>query len=395
MKLVALSLSICLLLIHILSPINASAAGNLAFSVGCNYPGGESTERDATSSSMYYGLCGYSSRYTSEPTLGVLRGSHNGTQFMESDIIMLSGHGNSGGIFFESVDTGAEFWVTTNTAANTSDNIVLQHSYNMNNVKLIIFDGCDTALETQNCAKLVVDNGCRAAIGWTVEVGFDCMYEWKNKFNNYLATGNTISNAIRLANSFNYGDNSCKSYRLYGNGNQVLKLSRSVSDDSLKTSDYSLKIGKIIEKNNLLNKIEIEKLLKSTFSDYNFQDFRIDASMQDDGSGVITIVEKIGDFYTDNAYVLFYDGNKVTEIFDRVENTININEYSKDYFVAPSVNERSLLSEISTKIASKYKILEQNYELRFDVKTGEKYYYVSTVIEYKGAKSVKNYKHLL
>lgn len=397
-KLVALFLSFSLLSIHILSPINASAAGNLAFSVGCNYPGGESTERDATSSSMYYGLCGYSSRYTSEPTLGVLRGSHNGTRFMESDIIMLSGHGNSGGIYFESVDTGADFWVTTNTAADTQNNILLQFHYTMNNVKLIIFDGCETALEPENCASIVVNSGCKAAIGWTVNVGFDCMYEWKNKFNNYLATGNTISNAIRLANSFNYGDNSCKSYRLYGIGDQVLKLARTNNEASLDSSnlnDDSRIVNKTVEKDVLQNKNTIEKLLKTTFSEYSFEDFRIDASMQDDGSGVITVVEKIGDFYTDNAYVIFYDGNKVTEIFNRVETAINITEYSQDYFVAPLVNGKAILSETRNNISSKYKVLEQGYELRFDVETGEKYYYTRTVIEYNGAKSVINNKHII
>lgn len=73
---------------------------------------------------------------------------------MESDIIMLSGHGNSGGINFDSKDTGANFWVTTNTAARGC--IIIQNEYNMGKVKLIIFDGCETAKESSNCAQIVV-----------------------------------------------------------------------------------------------------------------------------------------------------------------------------------------------------------------------------------------------
>lgn len=366
----------------------------MAFSVGCNYTDGNSTARDAIKSSDYYALCGFSSRYTTEPTLATLRGSHGGTKFMESDIIMLSGHGNSGGINFDSKATGANFWVTTNTAARGC--IIIQNEYNMGKVKLIIFDGCETAKESPNCAQIVVSKGCKAAIGWTTTVGFNCMYEWKNKFNNYLATGNSISNALRIANSFNYGDNSCKNWKLYGNGSQVLKHSKSATRiNSLNTDINSVVLNQAISPEKLTNKTTIAQLIKNAYPAFSFNDFKIDLSMQSNDSGTITVVEKIGDYYSDNAYVLFYESGKITEVFDRVENFINQDSYSDDYFNLPQIDMKQVYATARRNIDAEYTIETQKAEAKIDSSTGERYLLINTTISINGAKSVLSYKYII
>lgn len=393
-KITSAFLSISLISLAMCNSFNVSAAGNLAFSVGCNYTDGNSTARDAIKSCDYYALCGFSSRYTTKPTLSTLRGSYGGTKFMESDIIMLSGHGNSGGIYFDSKDTGAEFWVTTNTAATGC--IILQNEYDMSKVKLVIFDGCETAKESSNCAQIVVNNGCKAAIGWTTSIGFDCMYEWKNKFNNYLATGNSISNALKIANSFNYGDNSCKNWKLYGNGSQVLKHSKSATQSNSLNTDFNpVILNQAISSENLTNKSTIANLIKCAYPDFSFDDFKIDLAMQNDDSGTITVVEKIGNYYSDNAYVLFYDGGKITEVFDRVENSIDRAAYSDDYFNLPQIDMEQVYAAARENISAEYTIENQKAEARIDSATGERYLLVGTTISINGAKSVLSYKYVI
>lgn len=315
---------------------------------------------------------------------------------MESDIIMLSGHGNSGGIYFNSEGQGGEydFWVTSNLAA---ENSIIVQNYNMANVKLFIFDGCETAREASNVAKIVVDRGAKAAIGWTVEIGVDCMYEWKNKFNNCIALGYTIQAAINYANSFNYGDNTCKNYRLYGNGAQVLKRSSASATSEIQMEKaVARKSGTKISRDNLDNKDLIRQAILAVYPKFSFNDFELDIALDGD-KATVTVVEKIGEFRTQNAYVLFYENGKITEIYDRIQVKSADAKFTTGMKEVRELEKQTALSLAAQKINQEvYTITGQEGKAFYDLATGEKYYMVYTTIATEdGAKSVLSYKYSL
>ena len=74
----------------------ASAAGGMAFSVGTDYGLLEvDTSGDATTACDLYAIAGYSSYYSTQPTVSVMRGSFsNGIKRIQSDILFFSGHGS-------------------------------------------------------------------------------------------------------------------------------------------------------------------------------------------------------------------------------------------------------------------------------------------------------------
>ena len=105
-KMLSMTVIICLLLACI-GKFPASAAGNMAFSVGCDYCSGDiDTTRDALKACDYYALAGYLSRYTCNPNITKLNATYNGTFLLESDIVLLSGHGSEDYMEFNSLQQG-------------------------------------------------------------------------------------------------------------------------------------------------------------------------------------------------------------------------------------------------------------------------------------------------
>ena len=76
------------------------------------------------------------------------------------------------------------------------------------------FAGCNTAggdsknggsgASTDSITKRVVDQGAEAAIGWTTTVSAGSHTNWLKRYNNALADGKSVSQAINAANSYIY-----------------------------------------------------------------------------------------------------------------------------------------------------------------------------------------------
>ena len=145
----------------------------------------------------------------------------------------------------------------------------------------------------------------------------------------------------------------------------------------------------------MTNKTTIAQLIKNAYPAFSFNDFKIDLSMQSNDSGTITVVEKIGDYYSDNAYVLFYDSGKITEVFDRVENFINQDSYSDDHFNLPQIDMKQVYATARRNIDAEYTIETQKAEAKIDSSTGERYLLINTTILINGAKSVLSYKYII
>lgn len=117
------------------------------------------------------------------------------------------------------------------------------------NQKLITFAGCNTAggddknggsgSTSDSITKRVVDQGADAAVGWTTTVSAGSHTNWLKRYNNFLADGKTVSQAINDANSYIYLPGSgVKNVKYYGNGNLTITSSKSASSNQ--QSDMSL-----------------------------------------------------------------------------------------------------------------------------------------------------------
>ncbi len=406
-KIIATTLILSMLLTNFGS-INVSAAGNMAFSVGCDYglnqQGGQDidTTPDALKACDYYAIAGYLSRYTCNPSKTKMRASYNGTKLMESDIVFLSGHGNYELMEFDSQDQGGEyyFYLTYN---NYYASHVRFDEFDMSKIKLIVLSGCETAKEYDdlyNLAEKAEVDGARAALGWTTKIDVESSYHWSNRFNNCIALGYTIRGAKNYADSFNYDDNRVKNGYIYGDDSQILKRTSTSSlaattmmaqDNTIvKTSNTSISI------NNLSNKATIKQIVKASYPSFFFDDFEIDVSACEENRATVTVVENIGGFRTQNAYVLFYENGKITEIYDRTVKELTVSNISTYSAQAKSINKQTAFAKAAENISNKYAIVSQEGKAMLDVETGEKYYMVYTTISTEsGAQSVLSYKYEL
>lgn len=396
-KTIAVFLCVTLMGAALCSTFSASAAGNLAYSCGCKY-GVDGNNLDMTvivrKACDYYALCGYTSRYNMNPDVTDPVATYNGTRKIESDVVMFTGHGGSHGIRFHSKDQGGNYNFTVTYYNMGRPYQIILPNYDMSKVRLMIFAGCETASNgNNNVCQAVVNDGCTTTVGFTEKVYYNDLVKWMDKFNNYLTTGNTVKRAVEIANSFSYGDNSIKSAKVYGNGNLIIK--KSTAKSAAVEDIGSVIVNQTFAQDQLNDKNAIRAILQSVYPTFNFEDFKIDLVMQDDGSAVITVVEKVGDYYTDNAYVLFYDGDKITESFDRVENKIDRSDYGTNYFALPLLDLQRIYALARENIGVEYTVEEQTAEAKFDSATGERYLLIGTTISIEGAKSVLSYKYVI
>lgn len=229
-------LSALLFVACILTPVNAHASSGLAVSAGKNFGDGVDTRQDAIDASTAYGNAGYSTVTLQSPTK-----SDFTSENLSADILFLSGHGNADVLSFGTYKIVCQ----SGTASSSYTN--LQNT--ASNQKLITFAGCNTAgggdknggsgSTSDNITKRVVDQGADAAVGWTTTVSAGSHTNWLKRYNNSLAGGKTVSQAINDANSYIYLPGSgVKNAKYYGNGN--LTITSSKSSSSNQQSDMSL-----------------------------------------------------------------------------------------------------------------------------------------------------------
>ena len=202
----------------------AHAAGTMAFSVGTDYGGlfGIDTSSDATNARDLYTIAGYNSYASTAPTVSIMKGNfNNGTKRMKSDILFFSGHGNYNNVSFNYKGKDGNYatgvWYTTDCTTTDGYNMV-GLSGNMSSVKLVTFAACLTASNNDNnITAKAVSYGADTAVGWSSEINAGSHSNWLARYNDKLATGSTVLQAVTYANSFTYLDSDVKDARIYGN----------------------------------------------------------------------------------------------------------------------------------------------------------------------------------
>ncbi len=200
----------------------ASPSGNnTAYCVGTDYGDGVNTMSDAITAASLYQSMGLTAYVDVTPTVNSMNSAHaNGTKYLESGIVFLSGHGTPSGMRFDYMGNGGDYAVGV-TKGNTNYNNGNCYYYGLggfalSDVALYVFAGCNTATGTNNLAKWAVDNGARISIGWSAEVGDYSHTLWLERFNDAIASGNTVMQACNVADSYTYNDSAVKNHVMYG-----------------------------------------------------------------------------------------------------------------------------------------------------------------------------------
>lgn len=208
----------------------ASDAG-LAVSAGKNFGDGVNTTQDAIDASAAYADAGLTAVTITSPTKSSFT-----TDYLRADVLFLSGHGNENVLSFGS---NLKFACQSGTTSDIYINIWNTAQYQ----SIITFAGCNTAggdkdkegtsSSTSSITERAVDQGAGVAVGWTSTVSAGSHTNWLKRYNDALADGKTVAQAISTANSYIYLPGSgVKNVVYYGDGSITLSSIASRSVDN-------------------------------------------------------------------------------------------------------------------------------------------------------------------
>ncbi|MBS4024334.1 MAG: hypothetical protein KGZ96_01520 [Clostridia bacterium] len=419
-------LSFFLAIILLINVVSASAAAEYAYSIGTDYDAGLfdsdiDTSADATSAATDFSLAGYSSYYNTMPTYQYMRGNNPvGTPRMESSILFFSGHANYDNMAFNYQKKGGDYatgvyWDYNYDSSTTGYKYAGIKSYAMTKVKLITFGGCKTALGTDNIAKRAVNLGAKATVGWPESIAASSHSQWLSKYTDKLGTGGTVKQAVDYANSFSYSDSLVKNAIIYGDSALKIKiatatatsLSSTVAEPTLDQSkdgeavkgneDIELKI----KQDELKRKKFISQEIKFDFNNLNYDqiadyivdnidktfdlnNYNINLVNRKDGSGVIDLMQQVGEFKTTSGYTILIDDNKVQSVYN---NKINkgINKTIKTVTQKQIDEAKKVALE---QLSDDYTMINQSGLKFFDIEKEKFYYIVFTEYQVNGTNSL-------
>lgn len=221
-KKIFLGLSIFIVATHASTVLAASKS---YFSISTNYGSGENGGTGVPEATMVAGrlnLEGYSGLLNTKPTYSNLNSTYQGKKAMESSILYFLGHASSDSIKWNYNYNGGNY--ATGVGKKATDYYSgIYHlrgigAYNLNNVRLAVFQGCSTASDSNsNLPKYAVSRGAAAAIGWATNIEQRDTYPWTERFFTKQFANSTIASQVAYANSFAYTTSAIKNTRLYGN----------------------------------------------------------------------------------------------------------------------------------------------------------------------------------
>lgn len=336
-KILSVLLAIVLVSITIISATVVHAAGTMAFSVGTDYGGlfGVDTSSDATNARDLYAIAGYSAYSSTAPTVSIMRGNFtNGIKRMKSDVLLFSGHGNYNNVSYNYKGKGGNYatgvWYTTN--CTTTDNYqMVGLSGNMSTVKLVTFAACLTASNNDsNITANAVNYGADTAVGWSSEINDGSHSNWLARYNDKLATGSTVLQAVTYANSFTYLDSDVKDARIYGNRSLKIKMSAKSShfNEEVKLRNIIINTPSIEKVNNNVTKETIVNAARSNILNFDPSDYTVNIYNICENCYTADLVLTVNGIRTNSGYTMIIIDDKIIDI---VDNTI---DFDKTAFVS-------------------------------------------------------------
>ena len=370
-KLFAIIVTLCVFSLSFTTFCSATTINNMAFSVGTDYGWHEiNTTSDAKTAATQYWIAGYSSFYSVQPTVDILRGNFsNGTKRLSSNILFLSGHSNRTAMYFDYNGNGGSYktgvYYLQNTNQDGYELAGLVGNCNRESVILATFAGCNTANKSEseyNLCHIITKNlWAQAAVGWYSEVDDSANRKFCEAYNKALANGYGLLDAIyyglsaytydpatNISNIGLYADNS---------GLVIKKSARSLltNDDSkLKSLNYidiSSMTDRTFDKENMDN---IYNFIKNFNPDFDVNNYDIKISNICDNNYAITLTLRVGKYITNSVYNVFIKDNYISYI---VDNSIPLNNNEKESLKKESEN---ILKTNEYKKIAKNNILNKN-----------------------------------
>lgn len=383
------SLSVLLLACMLIGAftINVFATGTgLAVSAGKNFGDGVNTTQDAIDASSAYANAGLTAVTITSP----IKSSFT-TEYLQADVLFLSGHGNEDVLSFGS---NLKFACQSGTLSDIYINLWNTSQYQ----SIITFAGCNTAggnkdggsTSTSSITERAVDQGAGVAVGWTSTVSAGSHTNWLARYNNALANGQSVSQAITTANSYIYLPGSgVKNVVYYGDGSITL------SSIASRTSNSGFDMPCVTSQKNLdvLNEIKTLALNNPEgFTTDNLVGYVYDA----ENGFIVDAYYKCGGVMTNYAITLQI-GNNGELIGYKVHNS-SVSDLSTVPEMLSHISTRSAAASVKKAIADEEcanvddndTILGQEQFEYYDVTSGQTYLVTYTeVMDDIGAKYVK------
>lgn len=375
-----------------LVPNITHAAGNRAFVIGRNYGDGLNTTIDVNNATPILRAMGLGVVQSTDPAIDYMQGYEGSIKRMESDILFFSGHANSSLMHFyqSGGPSNRDFYIRN--SVNSSNTVGLQ-SYDMNQVKLIVWGGCQTSAGNNSITKQSVDRGAKAAIGWNQSIQQGSHTEWFQKFWNASTMG-TIESAKNSANSFSYSDNRVKDNKTYGNWYQNLRSLRSTSlNEDDREHNFNINISNMND-SEILNVI-YDNIKESVDNNFDSKNYIVEINNSDE-TKIIDLVFVEKEIRTKLGFTIFIEDNMITKIYDNMKNIdvlelknkLSINLQKNMYSISritPFIDNNTF-NIISTK--------EYNY---YDDETNNIYHIINYELENieDGTLHIKEFKTLL
>lgn len=394
--------------------VSAFAVTRSAFCVGADFGDNDIKTDDYTYTvSSILDTLGYHSDFVFHPTVKELEKEHSYTDDdrLSSNILFLAGHGSPDYIRWnymgEDDDAcGVTYGKSRDININgITHEMVGLDDYNMDDVLLALFVGCETASGgIVNIARQAVNEyHADVAIGWKESFKDTDAGLWSQTFFNSITDGMTITEAGEAANnvggyeapdeisswvtyagSLRYLDrtlNSLQEWPEYKSTNSFIE--QYVVDDDVFYSFNSKEVEDIAD-----------YIKENIDSDFNSDYYSVEDKlyMEDeigDNRGSVTFTFKVGDFKTDIKYWAMIENGKVTKIF---RNGI------PDYNIAVAINDRLDVNDkdIINKALDNINILngdttiKENIYKRYDT---EPYFTVTFTIENNNETRLEVYEY--
>lgn len=397
-KIVGLLLSAIMVMTILIPSTVAHAAGTMAFSVGTDYGGlfGVDTSSDATNARDLYAIAGYSSYSSTQPTVSIMRGNFtNGTKRIQSDILFFSGHGNYDNVAFNYDGKGGDYMTGVYYGSDldsTSGYKYVGLNGNMSSVKLVTFAACLTASNNDsNLAARAVNYGADTSVGWSSSVAAGSHSNWLARYNDKLATGSTVLEAVSYANSFTYLDSNVKDARIYGNRSQVIKLTKTASilDEEANMNKLSVSVPVVATVNGEITQETIIDAVSNNISEFDSTNYDVQIHEICDGCYTVDLVYYIGDVETNSCYTLTIVDNKIVSIID---NTVHFNMNEANAIISSldldSDSEVMAKARIATNSESIKEADDQTIKYYYDAETNSLKKVVFTTYFFDGTNAV-------
>lgn len=383
----------------------AHAAGTMAFSVGTDYGGWFSvdTSSDATNARDLYAIAGYNSYSSTQPTVSIMRGNFtNGTKRIQSDVLFFSGHGNYDNVAFNYDGKGGDYMtgVYYGSDLDSSSGYKYVGLYgNMSSVKLVTFAACLTASNNDsNLAARAVSYGADTSVGWSSSIAAGSHSNWLARYNDKLATGSTVLEAVTYANSFTYLDSDVKDARIYGNRSLKIKLTAKASllEEEMALGNIAISSPFIEKVNNKITEATAISAARANIS--NFDQTKYDVRIYEicDDCYTVDFVFTMDGVSTNSCYTMTVIDGKIAGI---VDNTATFDEASLKASIAKvalTSNTEVMNAARNATNASKLKeATTQEMMYYYDFETGSFQKVVFTEYQFDGTNAVGKDVHIV